>query len=64
MKTMGTLTTAAWGQFEETLILIIAEVEGALFELVAQLEGLVDVLDEGYSFLEAGAIAEALGWTR
>jgi hypothetical protein len=64
MKTMGTLATAAWGQLEETLILIIAEVEGALFELVAQLEALVDVLDEGHSLVESGAVAEALGRTR
>jgi tRNA modification GTPase len=52
---------AAYDQLEGTLTVAIAEIDAALFDLVAKLEASVDFPEEGYHFLDTGALQSALG---
>ena len=49
---------AAFDQLEGTVTGAIAEIERGLFDLVARLEASVDFPDEGYHFVEPGAVAD------
>ena len=51
---------AAFDQLQGTLTEIIREIDGALFDLVARLEASIDFPEEGYHFVETGALASAL----
>jgi tRNA modification GTPase len=51
---------AAFDQLEGTLTRAIADIDGALFDLVARLEASVDFPDEGYHFVEPGAVVTAI----
>ena len=51
---------AAYDQLEGTLTRAIAEIDAALFDLVAKLEASVDFPDEGYHFLQSDALENAL----
>ena len=51
---------AAFDQLEGTLTRAIAEIDAALFDLIARLEASVDFPDEGYHFVEPGALAAAI----
>ncbi len=51
---------AAFDQLEGTLTRAIAGIDAGLFDLVARLEASVDFPDEGYHFVESGAVARAL----
>ena len=48
---------AAFDQLEGTLTRAIGEIDATLFDLVARLEASVDFPDEGYHFVEPGALA-------
>src|SRR5689334_23063381 len=50
----------AFDQLEGTLTKTIAEIDAALFDLIARLEASVDFPEEGYHFVDAGEIARAL----
>jgi tRNA modification GTPase len=52
---------AAADQLHGTLTARIAAIDSALFDLLARLEASLDFPDEGYHFVEAGAVADALG---
>jgi tRNA modification GTPase len=52
---------AAFDQLDGTLTRVIAEIDVALFDLIARLEASVDFPDEGYHFIEADALAQAIG---
>jgi tRNA modification GTPase len=52
---------AAYDQLEGTLTRAIAEIDAALFALVAKLEASVDFPEEGYHFLQPDALLAALG---
>jgi tRNA modification GTPase len=51
----------AFDQLEGTLTRAIAEIDAALFDLVAKLEASIDFPDEGYHFIEPCALARSLG---
>lgn len=51
---------AAFDQLQGTLTRAIAEIDAELFDLVARLEASVDFPDEGYHFIEPGALVDAL----
>src|SRR6185436_3307017 len=51
---------AAFDQLEGTLTRAIAGIDAGLFDLSARLEASVDFPDEGYHFVESGAVARAL----
>jgi tRNA modification GTPase len=51
---------AAFDQLQGTLTREIAELDASLFDLVARLEASIDFPDEGYHFVESGAVASAL----
>jgi tRNA modification GTPase len=51
---------AAFDQLEGTLTRAIAALDATLFDLVARLEASVDFPDEGYHFVEPGALADAI----
>jgi tRNA modification GTPase len=55
---------AAFDQLEGTLTRTIAEIDAALFDLIARLEASVDFPDEGYHFVEPGALAAAIDGLR
>ena len=50
----------AFDQLEGTLTRAIASIDAGLFDLIARLEASVDFPDEGYHFVELGALARAL----
>jgi tRNA modification GTPase len=47
----------AFDQLEGTLTQAIADIDATLFDLIAKLEASVDFPDEGYHFVEPGAVA-------
>ena len=51
---------AAFDQLDGTLTRAIAGIDATLFDLIARLEASVDFPDEGYHFVEAGALAHAI----
>jgi len=51
---------AAFDQLEGTLTRAIGDIDAALFDLIARLEASVDFPDEGYHFVEPGALARAI----
>lgn len=51
---------AAFDQLQGTLTRVIAKIDIALFELVARLEASVDFPEEGYHFVEPGALARSI----
>src|SRR5438132_2320755 len=51
---------AAFDQLQGTLTRTIGEIDAALFDLVAKLEASIDFPDEGYKFIEPGALARSL----
>jgi tRNA modification GTPase len=51
---------AAFDQLDGTLTRAIADIDATLFDLVARLEASVDFPEEGYHFVEAGALAHAI----
>jgi len=51
---------AAFDQLEGTLTRTIAGIDAGLFDLIARLEASVDFPDEGYHFVEPGALVGAL----
>jgi tRNA modification GTPase len=52
---------AASDQLHGTLTARIAAIDAALFDLLARLEASLDFPDEGYHFVEPGAVASGLG---
>jgi tRNA modification GTPase len=51
---------AAFDQLEGTLTRAIAVIDARLFDLIAQLEASVDFPDEGYHFVDPGALAHSI----
>jgi len=51
---------AAFDQLQGTLTEIVSDIDGALFDLVARLEASIDFPEEGYHFVETGAVASTL----
>ena len=51
---------AAFDQLQGTLTRSVGQIDSALFELVARLEASVDFPDEGYHFVDPGALVAAL----
>ena len=51
---------AAFDQLDGTLTRAIAAIDAALFDLIARLEASVDFPEEGYHFVEPGALAAAI----
>ena len=51
---------AAFDQLDGTLTRAIAGIDAALFDLIARLEASVDFPEEGYHFVEPGALAHAI----
>jgi len=51
---------AAFDQLQGTLTHAIGEIDAALFDLVARLEASVDFPEEGYHFLDEGALVSAI----
>jgi tRNA modification GTPase len=51
---------AAFDQLQGTVTRAIAEIESSLFDAIARLEASVDFPDEGYHFVEPGALASML----
>jgi tRNA modification GTPase len=51
---------AAFDQLNGTLTLQIAELDRALFDLIARLEASVDFPEEGYHFVEPGELTQAI----
>jgi tRNA modification GTPase len=51
---------AAFDQLDGTLTRTIAAIDASLFDLIARLEASVDFPDEGYHFVDPGALAQAL----
>jgi tRNA modification GTPase len=51
---------AAFDQLDGTLTRAIAGIDATLFDLIARLEASVDFPDEGYHFVEPGALAHAI----
>ena len=50
----------AFDQLDGTLTRTIADLDATLFDLIARLEASVDFPDEGYHFVEPGALATAI----
>jgi tRNA modification GTPase len=50
----------AFDQLEGTLTRAIADIDSALFDLIARLEASVDFPDEGYHFVEPGALGQRI----
>ena len=51
---------AAFDQLDGTLTRAIAAIDATLFDLIARLEASVDFPDEGYHFVDPGALAQAI----
>jgi tRNA modification GTPase len=51
---------AAFDQLQGTLTTAIAGIDAALFDLIARLEASIDFPDEGYHFIDPGALAGAI----
>src|SRR5688572_19122612 len=51
---------AAFDQLQGTLTAAIAEIDAALFDLIARLEASIDFPDEGYHFIDQGPLAGAI----
>jgi tRNA modification GTPase len=51
---------AAFDQLQGTLTAAIADIDASLFDLIARLEASVDFPDEGYHFIDQGALAGAI----
>jgi len=51
---------AAFDQLQGTLTAAIAAIDATLFDLIARLEASVDFPDEGYHFIDPGALAKAI----
>jgi tRNA modification GTPase len=51
---------AAFDQLDGTVTRAVAEIDATLFDLIARLEASVDFPDEGYHFVDPGALADAL----
>jgi tRNA modification GTPase len=51
---------AAFDQLDGTLTRTIAEIDAALFDLIARLEASIDFPEEGYHFVEPDALASAI----
>jgi tRNA modification GTPase len=51
----------AFDQLDGTLTRSIAEIDAALFDLVARLEASVDFPDEGYHFVDPAVVGDAVG---
>jgi tRNA modification GTPase len=51
---------AAFDQLEGTLTRTIGDIDATLFDLIARLEASVDFPEEGYHFVEPGALASAI----
>jgi len=51
---------AAFDQLQGTLTGIVSDIDAALFDLVARLEASVDFPEEGYHFVETGAVSSTL----
>ena len=51
---------AAFDQLQGTLTTVIADVDAALFDLIARLEASIDFPDEGYHFIDPGALAREI----
>lgn len=51
---------AAFDQLQGTLTRTIGEIDAALFDLIARLEASVDFPEEGYHFVQAGEVADAI----
>ena len=51
---------AAFDQLDGTLTRAIAGIDATLFDLIARLEASVDFPEEGYHFVEPGALAQAI----
>jgi tRNA modification GTPase len=51
---------AAFDQLDGTLTRAVAAIDATLFDLIARLEASVDFPDEGYHFVEPGALAHAI----
>jgi tRNA modification GTPase len=51
---------AAFDQLDGTLTRTISDLDAALFDLIARLEASVDFPDEGYHFVEPGALAASI----
>ncbi|MGE4055179.1 MAG: tRNA uridine-5-carboxymethylaminomethyl(34) synthesis GTPase MnmE [Vicinamibacterales bacterium] len=54
-------TRAAFDQMQGTLTRVIAEVDEALFDLMARLEASIDFPEEGYHFIQPADLASAIG---
>lgn len=50
----------AFDQLQGTLTRAIADIDAALFDLVARLEASIDFPEEGYHFVDPGSLAEAI----
>ncbi len=55
---------AAFDQLDGTLTSAIARIEAGLFDLIARLEASLDFPEEGYHFVEPGAVATAIADVR
>jgi tRNA modification GTPase len=55
---------AAFDQLQGTLTQVIGEIDAALFDLIARLEASVDFPEEGYHFVDPGALAGAIDGLR
>jgi tRNA modification GTPase len=51
---------AAFDQLQGTLTREIGDIDGTLFDLIARLEASVDFPEEGYHFVEPGALAQSI----
>jgi tRNA modification GTPase len=51
---------AAFDQLQGTLTELVSDIDAALFDLVARLEASIDFPEEGYHFVEAGAVSSTL----
>lgn len=51
---------AAFDQLDGTLTRTIAGIDAALFDLIARLEASIDFPEEGYHFVDPGALADAI----
>ena len=55
---------AAFDQLQGTLTQVIGEIDAALFDLIARLEASIDFPDEGYHFVDPGALTGAIDGLR
>ncbi len=51
---------AAFDQLDGTLTRAIADIDGELFDLIAKLEASIDFPDEGYHFVDEGALSSVI----